>query len=64
MKQHEHCISPQKYYPSTKVNEITRFNKISFGKGERTKFEATSTLITIYLKYIISLLIFIIFIIR
>ena len=49
MKQHEHCISPQKYYPSTKVNEITRFNKISSGKGEKTKFEARSKLLNSYL---------------
>ena len=45
MKQHEHCISPQKYWPNTKTQEITRFNNTTFGKGERTKFAATGIFI-------------------
>jgi len=48
MKQQKHCISPQKYLPSTKTQEITRFNSTSFGKGDRLKFD-TSRIINIYL---------------
>jgi len=41
MKQQKHCISPQKYFPSTKTQEITRFNSTSFGKVERFKIDAS-----------------------
>jgi hypothetical protein len=33
----KHCVSPQKYLPSTKSVENLRFNKIGFGYGERSK---------------------------
>ena len=31
----KHCISPQKYLPSTKITENLRFTKIGFGVGDR-----------------------------
>jgi hypothetical protein len=31
----KHCISPQKYLPSTKLEQNLRFSKIGFGIGER-----------------------------
>lgn len=36
LKAKKHCISPQKYFPSTKIIENMRFTSIGFGKGERT----------------------------
>lgn len=33
----KHCVSPQKYLPSTKSLENLRFTKIGFGYGERSK---------------------------
>ena len=36
---HKHCISPQKYFPSTVVEQITRFNNIGFGYGLRSSNE-------------------------
>jgi hypothetical protein len=40
MKQ-KHCISPQKYLPSTKIVENLRFTKIGFGMGTRTANDIT-----------------------
>ncbi len=37
MKQKNHCISPQKYFPSTKTQEIGRFDGAGIGFGERLK---------------------------
>jgi len=39
IKQHEHCISPQTYLPSTKLTENLRYTSASFGKGIRTPNE-------------------------
>jgi hypothetical protein len=38
LKKFEHCISPQKYLPDTKIVENLRFRNlsISFGKGNRS----------------------------
>lgn len=38
----KHCISPQKYLPSTKFQQNLRFTTIGFGKGGRTSNENTS----------------------
>lgn len=38
----KHCISPQTYLPSTKLQENTRFSGISFGKGMKLKEKETS----------------------
>ena len=35
----KHCISPQKYLPSTKSTENLRFTKIGFGYGGRSANE-------------------------
>ena len=35
----KHCISPQTYLPSTKIQENCRFNNITFGKGDRSPNE-------------------------
>jgi hypothetical protein len=32
----KHCISPQKYLPSTKMEQNWRFTKIGFGIGGRS----------------------------
>ena len=37
----KHCISPQKYLPSTKIQQSWRFNKITFGIGGRSPNEIT-----------------------
>jgi len=42
VKQHEHCISPQTYLPSTKLTENLRYTHINFGKGTRSANENTS----------------------
>jgi hypothetical protein len=38
----KHCISPQKYLPSTKVQQILRYTTIGFGQGERTSTDNAS----------------------
>jgi len=35
----KHCISPQKYNPSTKVEQILRFTKIGLGYGTKSSNE-------------------------
>lgn len=37
MKCKSHCISPQKYFPSTKTQEIGRFGGAGIGFGDRSK---------------------------
>lgn len=37
----KHCISPQKYFPSTKLEQNLRFKNITFGIGKRTPNEIT-----------------------
>jgi hypothetical protein len=32
----KHCISPQTYLPSTKIQQTNRFTKITFGLGNRS----------------------------
>jgi len=32
----KHCISPQTYLPTTKIQESHRFTKITFGLGGRS----------------------------
>jgi hypothetical protein len=38
----KHCVSPQKYLPSTKSVENLRFTKIGFGYGERSKNDGSN----------------------
>lgn len=35
----KHCISPQTYLPSTKMEQSWRYTKLSFGKGNRSPSE-------------------------
>jgi len=37
MKAKNHCISPQKYLPNTKLQEIGRFSGAGIGFGDRLK---------------------------
>jgi hypothetical protein len=38
----KHCISPQKYLPSTKIQQNLRYTNIGFGKGNRVASDNTS----------------------
>jgi len=49
IQESKHCISPQKYLPNTRQEQITRFTNISFGFGPRSSSEIRGKLININL---------------
>jgi hypothetical protein len=44
----KHCVSPQKYLPSTKIVQNLRFTNITFGCGNRSQSENAGNNYLIY----------------
>jgi hypothetical protein len=42
----KHCVSPQKYFPSTRSTENLRYSRIGFGYGDRNAIECKYLFIT------------------